>query len=100
MGFFASGIEASATSTREQMLSLVHVQTALKVQVRASSLRADSAHAAVDFAVGHPIFSNACGAARSGPPAGVEQLVDPVWRRELVCRNRISKTGFAYMLQG
>lgn len=57
VGFFASGIEASATSTREQMLSLVHVQTALKVQVRASSLRADSAHAAVDFAVGHPSFT-------------------------------------------
>ena len=57
VGFFATGIEASATSTREQMLSLVQVQTALKEQVRASSLRADSAHTAVDFAVGHPSFT-------------------------------------------
>ena len=29
----------------------------LKERVRASSLRADSAHAAVDFAVGHPGFT-------------------------------------------
>lgn len=57
VGFFATGIEASATSTREQMLALVEVQTALKERVRASSLRADSARAAVDFAVGHPSFT-------------------------------------------
>ena len=57
VGFFAKGIEASATSTREQMLSLVQVEATLREQVRASSLRADSAHAAVDFAVGHPSFT-------------------------------------------
>ena len=57
VSFFATGIEASATSTRDQMLSLVEVQASLKEQVRASSLRADSAHAAVDFAVGHPSFT-------------------------------------------
>lgn len=57
VGFFATGIEASATSTREQMLSLAQVQNSLKEQVRASRLRADSAHATVDFAVGHPSFT-------------------------------------------
>ncbi len=57
VSFFATGIEASATSTREQMLSLVLVQTSLTEQVRASRLRADSAHTAVDFAVGHPSFT-------------------------------------------
>jgi len=57
VSFFATGIEASAMSTREQMLALVEVQAALKERVRASSLRADSAHAAVDFAVGHPSFT-------------------------------------------
>lgn len=57
VGFFATGIEASAASTREQMLALVEVQTSLKDRVRASSLRADSAHAAVDFAVGHSSFT-------------------------------------------
>jgi Fic family protein len=57
VSFFATGIEASATSTRDQMLSLAGVQVALNDRVRASSLRADSAHAAVDFAVGHPSFT-------------------------------------------
>jgi Fic family protein len=57
VSFFAMGIAASASSTREQMLSLVDAQNSLKDRVRASSLRADSAHAAVDFAVGHPSFT-------------------------------------------
>jgi Fic family protein len=57
VSFFASGIEASAKSTREQMLALVAVQSILKDRVRASSMRADSAHNAVDFAVGHPSFT-------------------------------------------
>lgn len=57
VSFFASGIEASARSTREQMLALVEVQTSLKERVRASSMRAGSAHLAVDFAVGHPSFT-------------------------------------------
>jgi len=57
VGFFATGIQASATSIRDQMLSLVEVQASLRERVRASRLRADSAHAAVDFAVGHPSFT-------------------------------------------
>ena len=57
LSFFAAGIEESARSTREQMLALVHVQTLLHDQVRSSRLRADSAHAVVDFAVGHPSFT-------------------------------------------
>jgi Fic family protein len=57
VSFFASGIEASARSTREQMLALVEVQNILKERVRASSMRADSAHNAVDFAIGHPSFT-------------------------------------------
>jgi Fic family protein len=57
VNFFATGIEASATQTREQMLALVEVHASLNERVRASSLRADSAHAAVDFAVGHPSFT-------------------------------------------
>ena len=57
VSFFAAGIKASATSTREQMLALVKIQNSLKERVRASSMRADSAHYAVDFAVGHPSFT-------------------------------------------
>lgn len=43
--------------TRIQMMTLVGVQTALKEQVRASKLRADSAHALVDLAVADPSFT-------------------------------------------
>ena len=57
VSFFAAGLKASATSTREQMLALVKIQNSLKERVRASSMRADSAHYAVDFAVGHPSFT-------------------------------------------
>ena len=55
--FFASGLEASARRTRDQMLALVNVQTQLKEIVRDSKLRADTAHALVDYAVGHPSFT-------------------------------------------
>lgn len=55
--FFATGIDASARSTRDQMLALVRVQDSLRETVRSSSLRADTAHALVDYAVGHPSFS-------------------------------------------
>ena len=55
--FFATGLEASATQTRKQMLALVAVQGHLKEVVRKSSLRADSAQALVDYAVGHPTFT-------------------------------------------
>jgi Fic family protein len=57
VGFFANGLRESATTTRNQMLELVKVQGQLKDTVRASSLRADSAHALVDFAVANPSFT-------------------------------------------
>ena len=55
--FFATGLEASARRTRDQMLALVNVQAQLKEMVRNSKLRADTAHALVDYAVGHPSFT-------------------------------------------
>ncbi|MCL2424155.1 MAG: Fic family protein [Micrococcales bacterium] len=55
--FFAAGLEASAVSTRTQMLALVDVQAQLHEQVRSSALRADTAHALVDYAVGHTSFT-------------------------------------------
>lgn len=55
--FFARGLQAAADQTRIQMVALVGVQTELKDQVRASSLRADSAHALVDLAVANPSFN-------------------------------------------
>lgn len=55
--FFAVGLRESANSTRRQMLELVAVQGELKNVVRASALRADSAHALVDFAVANPSFT-------------------------------------------
>jgi Fic family protein len=81
VGLFATGIEASAASTRDQMLSLVQVQTSLRERVRASSLRAGSAHAAVDFAVGHPSFTvrdlqDALGLTYGRTNKLVEQLIE------------------------
>ncbi|MCL2848567.1 MAG: Fic family protein [Micrococcales bacterium] len=55
--FFAAGLEASAVSTRSQMLALVDLQAQLHEQIRSSPLRADTAHALVDYAVGHPSFT-------------------------------------------
>ena len=55
--FFAQGIASSAARTRSQMLGLVSAQAKLKEKVRDSTLRADSAHALVDFAVGNPSFT-------------------------------------------
>ncbi len=55
--FFAAGLEASAVTTRSQMLALVDVQSHLHELVRGSRLRADTAHALVDFAVGHTSFT-------------------------------------------
>ncbi|HEY0187610.1 MAG TPA: Fic/DOC family N-terminal domain-containing protein [Cellulomonas sp.] len=55
--FFATGLKASATTTRVQMLALVDVQSRLHERVRGSRLRADTAHALVDFAVGHTSFT-------------------------------------------
>ena len=55
--FFARGLQAAADQTRRQMVALVAVQTELKELVRASTLRADSAHALVDLAVANPSFT-------------------------------------------
>ena len=57
VSFFAQGLQESASTTRGQMLRLVEVQSQLKDAIRASSLRADSAHALVDYAVAHPSFT-------------------------------------------
>ncbi len=57
VSFFAQGLEESAQTTRGQMLQLVEVQSTLKEPIRASSLRADSAHALVDYAVANPSFT-------------------------------------------
>lgn len=55
--FFASGLEAAATSTRQQMLELAAVQDELKETVRSSALRSAHALALVDFAVANPSFT-------------------------------------------
>lgn len=55
--FFAIGLQAAADATRRAMVDLVAVQRQLKEIVRASSLRADSAHALVDLAVAHPTLT-------------------------------------------
>jgi Fic family protein len=59
VGFFAQGLEAAAQLTRRQMIALVAVQGALKDVVRASALRADSAHALIDLAVGEAVLGGA-----------------------------------------
>ncbi|MGH9206262.1 MAG: Fic family protein, partial [Acidimicrobiales bacterium] len=55
--FFAVGLSEAADSTRNQMIALVNVQSELRDVLRASSLRADSARALVDFAVANPSFT-------------------------------------------
>jgi Fic family protein len=55
--FFADGLDASARATHQQMIALVDVQQELKEIVRRSALRADTAQALVDYAVGNPSFS-------------------------------------------
>lgn len=55
--FFARGLQAAADQTHHQMKTLVSVQAELKEQIRASKLRADSAHAIVDFAIANPTFT-------------------------------------------
>lgn len=57
VAFFARGLQAAADRTRTQMVDLVRVQAELKERVRASSLRADSAHLLVDLAVANPSFT-------------------------------------------
>lgn len=55
--FFAAGLESSANTTHQRMAALVDVQESLKERIRKSSLRADTAHALVDFAVANPSFT-------------------------------------------
>lgn len=55
--FFARGLQAAADQTHRQMKVLVALQAELKEQIRHSPLRADSAHAIVDFAIANPTFS-------------------------------------------
>lgn len=78
--FFATGLAASAASTRSRMLDLVAVQQRLHDSVRTSRLRADSAHALVDFAIGHVTFTvraaqRALGLSYARANALVDQLV-------------------------
>jgi len=57
IAFFARGLQAAADQTHRQMKTLVSVQADLKERIRASNLRADSAHAIVDFAIANPTFT-------------------------------------------
>ncbi len=57
VAFFATGIRESADLTHRQMLALVELQNSFRERVRASKLRADTAHLLVDFAVANTSFS-------------------------------------------
>ncbi len=57
VAFFAEGLRQAADNTHEEMRALVAVQSELKAIVRASALRADSAHALVDLAIANPSFT-------------------------------------------
>lgn len=57
VAFFARGLEASAKRTLSRMERLVVVQQSMKERVRQSALRADTAHALVDYAVAHVTFN-------------------------------------------
>ena len=55
--FFATGLQSSAQLTHQKMIALSDVQSLLREKVRASRLRADTAQALVDYAVGHSSFT-------------------------------------------
>lgn len=55
--FFARGLQASARRTHDRMARLADIQAAMKDRIRQSRLRADTAHALVDFAVSSVSFS-------------------------------------------
>jgi Fic family protein len=57
VGFFANGLEHAARSTRDEMVALVGVQEELKERLRASPLRAGSAHQLIDLAIANPSFT-------------------------------------------
>lgn len=54
---FATGLRHAADATRTEMIALAEVQAELNGRVRASNLRADSAHGLVDLAVANPTFT-------------------------------------------
>lgn len=81
VAFFATGIEEAAMSTRTQMIRLVAVQEELKDVIRASTLRADTAHSLVDHAVANPSFTvrsveRALNVSYGRANRAVEQLID------------------------
>jgi Fic family protein len=55
--FFATGLASSATTTHERMTAMVDVQESMKDRIRRSSLRADTAHALVDYAIANTSFT-------------------------------------------
>jgi Fic family protein len=55
--FFATSLESSAKSTHARMNALVKVQESLKECIRRSNLRADTAHALVDYAFANSSFT-------------------------------------------
>lgn len=55
--FLATGLESSATTTHGRMNALVEVQEFLKERIRRSNLRADTAHALVDYAIANTSFT-------------------------------------------
>lgn len=57
IGFFAAGLQDSATATYAQMRDLVAVQDELTAAVRNSHLRSEKARALVDLAVANPTFT-------------------------------------------
>ncbi len=57
VAFFAEGLRQAADNTHEEMRALVAVQAELRAIVRASALRADSAHSLVDLAIANPSFT-------------------------------------------
>lgn len=55
--FFSRGLANAATQTQHQMIALVAVQAELKDRLKASNLRAGTAHAVVDLAIANPTFT-------------------------------------------
>lgn len=79
--FFAAGLQQSADATHAEMIALMDVQAELHERVRASVLRADSAHALIDVAVANPSFTvrtveSAIGLSYGRANKLVAQLVD------------------------
>lgn len=55
--FFATGLQSSADATHDRMLALAKVQESFKERIRRSTLRADTPHALVDYAISHASFT-------------------------------------------